>query len=210
MVSNILATCLVTFRNSLRIVVRPYKTMRSISAKPDMGQVYVLLTIATLYFLYASIVRTRSLDPLVVSSSFIRTFVFFLLTFASTIAFQGIVGKILQKLKMTDPEPIIVSCALTAYSLVPTIIWFFITSSLFLIFPPPRYETFLGTTFSIIFIIFSSSILLWRIILWYLTIRFSLKAQFLTIMIIMFMYGLWFVPYTFLMYHFRIFRIPFI
>lgn len=184
--------------------------MRDCALKPDIGQAGVLLFTAALYFLYASIVRTRSLDPLVLSSSLVRTLVFFFLTFASTLLFQWFVGNVLRKLNMASPEPLIVSIILSAYSLVPTIVWFFITSSLYFVFPPPRYETFLGTTFSILFIIFSSSILLWRIILWYLTIRFSLKAQFLTILIVMFMYGVWYVPYTFLMYHFRIFRIPFI
>jgi len=184
--------------------------MRDSALKPDIWQAAILLTLATMYFIYASIIRTRSLDPLVVSSSFVRTFIFFLLTFASTIVFQWVVGKLLEKVNMAETQSLKVFIVLSAYSLVPTIVWFFITSSLYFVFPPPRYETFLGTTFSIMFIIFSSSILLWRIILWYLTIRFSLKTQFLTIMIIMFMYGMWFVPYTFLMYHFRIFRIPFI
>lgn len=184
--------------------------MRDSALKPDIWQAVILITFATLYFIYASIIRTRSLDPLVVSSSFIRTFIFFLLTFASTIVFQWIVGKLLERIAMAHVQPLRVFVVLSAYSLVPTIVWFFITSTLYFVFPPPRYDTFLGTTFSIIFIIFSSSVLIWRLIVWYLTIRFSLKTQFLTSMIIMFMYAMWFVPYAFLMYHFRIFRIPFI
>lgn len=210
MVSDILATLIISFRNACLLVVRPYKTMRSIAAKSDITQACVILVTAGLYFIYASAVRTRSLDPLVVSTSSMRTIVFFLLTFASTICFMWVIGRIFKVFNMADPVSLKVICVLSSYSLVPTSIWFFITSTLYILFPPPRYATFLGTTFSIIFIIFSCSILIWRIILWYLTIRFCLKAQFMTIMITMFLYALWFIPYTFLMYHFRIFRIPFI
>ena len=210
MVSNILATFIICIRNAYLLAVRPYRTMRSIASKPDTSQAAVILIVAGIYFIYAAAIRAQTLNPLVISTSSMRTLIFFLLTFASTIGFMWIIGKILQRFKLADPHDLKVAYVLSSYSLIPTSVWFFITSSLYVLFPPPRYDTFLGTTFSILFIIFSCSILVWRIILWYLTIRFSLKAQFMTILLTMSLYAVWFIPYTFLMYTFRISRIPFI
>ena len=184
--------------------------MRMIASAPDVREALVLLAAVGGYFMYASAIRTQTLDPIVVSSSFFRIFMFFLLTFMTTVGFMWVVGRILKAFSMADPMSLHVSLVLSAYSLIPTLLWFLMTSVLYLLFPPPRYDTLLGTSLSMIFIVLSISILIWRLILWYLTIRFSLRVQFMTIMVIMFIFVLWLVPYAFLMYYFNVFRIPFI
>ncbi len=178
--------------------------------QPDIREALVLLVAVGGYFIYASAIRTQTFDPIVISSSFLRTFMFFMLTFMTTVGFMWLIGRILRTFSMSEPVSFLVALVLSAYSLVPTLIWFLITSMLYLLFPPPRYDTFLGNALSMIFIVVSTSILIWRLILWYLTIRFSLRVQFMTIMVIMFIFVLWLVPYAFLMYYFRVFRIPFI
>jgi hypothetical protein len=81
---------------------------------------------------------------------------------------------------------------------------------LYILFPPPRFPTLLGKGFSIFFIAFSISLLIWKFILFYLALRFSTKLSFFRLIYLIFLYLTWFVPYSFLLYYFKIFRVPFI
>jgi hypothetical protein len=97
-----------------------------------------------------------------------------------------------------------------SYSLFPTLIWFLSTSLLYVFLPPPRTFSLLGRTFSIFFIAYSLSLLIWKLILEYLAIRFSSKQNFLRIFYMIVLYLIWFLPYSVFLYYFSFFRIPFI
>ena len=96
------------------------------------------------------------------------------------------------------------------FSLVPTILWFIMTSFFYVVLPPPRYLTLLGKLFSIVFVSISMLLFFWKGILYYLTLRFSLRLDFLRIMgmsLVLFPLG---VAYAFFMYELGVFKIPFI
>ena len=97
-----------------------------------------------------------------------------------------------------------------AYSLIPTFIWFYTTSTLYYLLPPPRTASFLGKGFSLAFVSFSMTLLLWRVILLYLAVRFSTGATFYRILTSLALFSVWFIPFSYVMYRLEIFRIPFI
>lgn len=208
--SEIIASFIVLLRTGMRLIFAPYKTMRVLADDFDVYQVLIILTLIFGYYVYAVAIRSNALNPLLLSSSALISFLYFLLTFVLVLLFFYGAGLVLQKMGHAHVRGIRSLVMTFSYSLLPTLIWFFTTSSLFLVLPPPRYPTVLGTAFSIIFIVFSVTLLLWRIILWYLSLRFVYRARFYSILIVMLAFGVWFVPYTIAMYQYGIFRVPFI
>lgn len=207
---EILASCILVLRNFVRLMTSPYAAMRQISSKPDWYQAGIILGAVYAYFIYASAVRTRLVDPLILSASASRAFVFFLMTVLLASAFFFLIGQVLERYNKAKPMRYDTFIYTLIYSLPPTLIWFFTTSTLFYFLPPPRYETFLGSAFSIFFVIFSLSMLVWRLILWYIALRFTLRARFFSIVAVMMLFAMWFIPYSVVMYRMKIFRIPFL
>lgn len=203
-VAHIITSLIFVLRNFGYLVYAPYKTMRRISKNEDKGQIAIIFIIAIGYFIYAQIVRQRTLHPLVVSSYAIISITGFFVTFYLVTKFFHEIYK-----KISDVEYMSIVSTF-AYSLLPTFIWFFATSTLFYILPPPRTESFLGKGFSMTFVVFSTTLLFWRVVLLYLSLRFSTKQKFYRIAAGIGVFMLWFLPYSYLMYKLQIFRIPFI
>lgn len=187
------------------LILYPYKTMRKIVAEKDYYQVGIIFAFVYGYFLVATAVRQRTFQPLILTSSAFLSFIFFLGTFFLIVSFFYVLSAIFKN-KVTLSELIFSF----AYSLLPTFFWFLITSLLYYFVPPPRTFSLLGGSFSVVFTIFSLSLLLWRIILYYLSLRFSLKINFYMIVLFTLVFSLWFVPYSYFMYQLKIFRIPFV
>lgn len=99
---------------------------------------------------------------------------------------------------------------LWSYSLLPTLIWFFSVSILYKFLPPPRTLSLGGQGFSVFFIAFSISLLAWKIILYYLTLRFGLRVSLKKILDISVILVPLMGVYALGMYYLGIFRIPFI
>lgn len=209
-VSQIIAALLVVFHRSIQLAIKPYETMRSVSQRTYRTQVGVIALLVYLYFVYATAIRSRTLDPVILSSSSLWTFAYFVLTFVLVTGYFYVFGYIAQHFKKAKLVEYRTYISLFAYSLVPTILWFFATSTLFVLVPPPRGLTLLGKAFSVIFIVYSITLLLWRFNLLYISLRFALKAKFYTILVAIITFCLWFGPYSVLMYKHGIFRIPFI
>lgn len=204
-INNFFVSMILVTRNMVGLILFPYKTMRRISSETDLFQIGIMFILTYSYFILANIIRRKTLHPFVISSSSLVTFVFFLITFFFVISFFSITGRITHK-KVKDTSLLFTF----AYSLFPTIIWFFTTSLLYLLLPPPRTVSILGQALSVVFIIFSLSILLWRSILLYLSIRFSLKTDFYETLFFIALFLVWFLPYSYGLYYLKIFRVPFI
>jgi hypothetical protein len=202
-----LSSIIFFFKNFIYVTVSPYKTMRKISQERDYGQLIVIFALAIGYFLYAQIVRKRTFHPLIVSTSALLSIFMFCVTFALVTYFFYFLYKGVHKKTEVEYRSFIFTFA---YSLIPTFIWFYTTSTLFYVLPPPRTASILGKGFSLAFVSFSLTLLLWRVILLYLSVRFSTKASFYRIMISITLFAVWFIPYSYAMYKLSIFRIPFI
>lgn len=202
---HMLAALIMVVHYFFGLILYPYQTMRKVAKEKDYAQIGIIFLLIYMYFTLATIVRTRSLYPFFISTSAVVTFAYFLIGFLSTVLFFYIMGRILRM--STSALPLVFTFA---YSLFPTMIWFTTTSLLYYLLPPPRTISGYGQLFSIVFIAFSLTLLFWRLILFYLALRFSFKAPFYKIMVAILFFLLWFVPYCFFMYSLRIFRIPFI
>lgn len=196
--SSVFASLLIVSRNFVLLIFSPYKTMRKISQERDMGQLYIIFAAVLIYFLGAYTKKT------LVYPSWLL-FIVFLANFALTIVFFHITSRLLHR--MHNLRSLVFTFS---YTLLPTLIWFVTNAILYSILPPPRTLSLLGKAFSIFFVSFSLSLLVWKFILVYLSLRFSTGQTFLRVVYIIVIYLCIFLPYSILLYHFKLFRVPFI
>lgn len=195
---EILSSAAIVLHRFVLLIFSPYKTMRAVSEEKDYMQLVIILTSVSLYFQYAS--KTRGLLYPAVAAPF-----FFFLGFGCMILFFYALSHIWNK--RLSLKPFLFTFT---YTLLPSLLWFSTNSMLYRLLPPPRTVSMAGKAFSIVFISYSVSLLLWKIILFYLAVRFSTKFHFPRIVYLMLLYITVFIPFTLLMYYLRIFRVPFI
>jgi hypothetical protein len=198
-----LTAFVIVIKRFLLLIILPYKTMRKISLEKDYYQLLIISILVFLYFKFIYFLRDKPYP-----ATFL--FVIFLIDFLLTILFFYFLSKLFNTIK-NKKEIYFVSFIFTfSYSLLPTLIWFLSTSLLYVILPPPRTLSILGKGFSIFFVAFSLSLLIWKFILVYLAVRFSSKQNFFRIFYMLILYIVWYIPYSIILYDFRLFRIPFI
>lgn len=194
----LLTSAIFVIRNFFLLILSPYKTMRKISQEKDYWQPVIVIIFVFIYFVVANKIRRFYYPPSLI-------FLAFLLFFLFTIFFFYLLSLIFNKKEKLE------SFFLTfSYSLFPTLIWFITNSIIYYFLPPPRTMSLMGKGFSIFFIAFSLSLFLWKIILLYLSIRFSSRLTFFKIMFLMVLYLCIFFPLTVIFYQLKIFRVPFI
>ncbi len=187
--SSILASFFIVFRRIVLLIFTPYATMRKISLETDYAQIYIILGLVSAYFMASGIEKL----PV------------FLLNFSLTLLIFKIMGRVFNKdLKES-------SLVFTLfYSLIPTLIWFTFTYALYQFLPPPRTFSMLGKAFSIFYVCFSLSILLWKGILEYLALRFSIKRGFYAIVYTLLFYLVYLTYFSTIMYRLGLSKVPFI
>lgn len=195
---NILASFVIVLRRLIYLIVTPYKTMREISLRNDYYQLGIIFFAALLYFIFAYNLRRSVWWGIMAYGAFI---VLFLIT---VVFFYVMSFPTKNKIKL---DSFIITFG---YTLVPTLIWFISNLFLFIILPPPRTMSVLGRGFSIFFIAYSLSLLVWKLILVYFAIRFSSRLGLYRIIYLFLIYIAIFIPLSLLFYYFKIFRIPFI
>jgi len=188
------------------LIFRPYKAIRKISQEDDKLQLLIIFGFIYLYFIYGNIIRNKTIHPFIISTKTSINVFFFTLTFLLVTSYFYTFAKLI-----TDQQQRYRSYLFTfTYSMLPTYIWFIITSTLYLLIPPPRTASFPGLVLSGLFLVFSLTMFFWRINLLYLSIRFSSKMSFYQIVFSQVIFSLWFIPYCYFLYQMRVFRIPFI
>ncbi|PIP61244.1 hypothetical protein COW99_05675 [Candidatus Roizmanbacteria bacterium CG22_combo_CG10-13_8_21_14_all_38_20] len=191
-------------QNSYGVFAKPYETYREIVKSAHPAQIFPLFVFIGLYFFFAGVVR-HGLHPYIVAKSGITISMVTLTTYALVVLSIYSVGRLLKG------EGKLSGVAIAwGYSLWPTLIWFYMTSTLYFLIPPPRTPSLAGQLFSYAFVVASLILFLWKGILYYLTLRFALKLDLQRIIIasiIIFPAG---IGYALLMYKLNIFRIPFI
>lgn len=192
------ASFLIVAQRFVFLIFTPYKTMRKISTEKDYSQIVIILFFVLLYFQVANKAK-QMFFPSVLPPTF------FLIHFSLTIIFFYSISHIIKSSARFRSFVFTLS-----YSLFPTLIWFTTNSLLYRLLPPPRTTSILGKGFSIFFISFSVSLLVWKLLLVYLAIRFSSQMNFFNIVYTIILYLCVFIPYFLLLYNFQIFRIPFI
>lgn len=178
----------ITFgRSVMGIVVKPYETYRRII---DKGNVWELVYVAVLaYFLLLSPVKVLAA---------VATYA--LVVLAAWFVGQRVGGRGTFK-----------SVALGwGYTMLPTVFWFFMTSLLYIVLPPPRTMSLAGIAFSVLFLVVSATLFFWKLTLGYLTLRFGLKLDLARILVVVAIVGPIVGVWSWGMYRLEIFRVPFL
>jgi len=191
---------------SLGCLNNPYVTYRELSMKTEANRsamfVWLLMVV---YFIFASLIRNGWENP------YLLTWQLNKLIMAAIIGSGGIVLLIyILGRRLGGKGEVSALYRLWSFTLLPTIIWFILTSLFYLMLPPPRTFSIWGKLFSLVFITLSISLLYWKIILYYLTLRFGLKLDLFKIGKITSVIVPLVVIYSLITYNLGIFRIPFI
>ena len=194
-------------RNFLAVILNPYNTYRRISfSGTDIRQVFYIYVFVLLYFLFASLLKAGYKNP------FLLTFKFNSLFLASTSGFFLMIflfylGHKIYSTVNFYPGRLVV---LWSYSLFPTLFWFFYTSVMYIVLPPPRTFSIFGKTYSLLYLVVSTTLLLWKLMLYYLTLRFALRLDLFRIILLTLLFTPVIFVYALLMYRLGVYKIPFI
>ena len=192
-------------KNVIGLVTRPYETCRSIVDHGGFGELAYVAIFLFLYFAFASLVKVASFRPFLLSRQFI------VLTAATGVTYCFAVALFWTAGKLVGAQGKLKGLAVVwGYSLLPTLLWFLVTSILYIILPPPRTTSTAGVLFSILFLIFSATLFFWKVTIAYLSLRFGLRLDLGKILIVLAGALPILAVYSYGMYRLGIFRIPFV
>lgn len=157
MLSKVLASLLLVYKNSVGLILSPYRTMRSIAASPEMLQIIWIMAVVVGYLVMVGDSRTY--------------------LGLSALAGLMVVISATNRLR-THSWNIFPTLGLFFYSLIPTLVWFSASQLLNAVFPPPRTTSISGKFLSLLYIAFSISVLFWKVLVTFLAIRFSGRYSF--------------------------------
>lgn len=205
LILQLLRTAILFVRNAYNCFNSPYMTYRKLSQERIFGQTVFIILLVFFYFLFISVVRNGLSNP------FLLTVKFNSLILSATVGFLGVIVLLFILGRLFGGKGRIGGVYnLWAFSLLPTLVWFFITSLLYLTLPPPRTLSFWGKFYSVVFAAFSLSVFIWKGILYYLTLRFALKLDLWRILLVTTVLLPILAVFSVGMYRIGIFRIPFI
>jgi hypothetical protein len=192
-------------RSLLGIVFRPYETYRRIVRDGSIWELVYLACVLMLYFAVAAAIKTSLFRPFLLTRHVVA------LGTVVAVTTLLVAGAIYVAGRMAGGNggfrQFLVGWA---YTLVPTVCWFLATSILYVLIPPPRTARPAGIAFSGLFLLFSVVMLLWKIILSYLAVRFGLRLSLSRILLTVLMAGPVVALYSYTMFRLGIFRVPFI
>ena len=172
--------------------------MRAISRERDILQIVILLMIGSIYVQYFGGARANGVSGVASAG-------LFLLGYCVTVFFMYVLAFLIGAPRGVEPYMFTF-----AYTYVPTFVWFGTSSLLYRLLPPPRLLSFPGIAFSIFFVGFSLSLLIWKMILFYLALRFSTGFHATKIAYIFLLYICAFTPFVIGSYIMGVFRVPFL
>lgn len=201
-----IVVALITFSHHLvGIVSKPYETYRSITNRPKLFELLYVFIVCLGYFCLVSLIRVPAFRLHMLSKELV------LLSGGTSLGFVLMVVSIWGIGLSVGGKGNIARVALGwGYSLIPTVLWFLLTSILYVLFPPPRTESIKGISFSLLYLLISSVLLFWKIELFYLTLRFGMRLSLKGILITSALIIPIIVIYTLGMYKLGIFNVPFI
>lgn len=192
-------------RSFVGLITKPYETMRKMVKEGGVSELSFIVFMLLGYFVLASLVKTAAFRPYLLTKQFI------LLSGGAFGGYMLAVGLIYLAGKILRSTGSLWGVAFSwAHTLYPTVMWFFMTSLLFVILPPPRTTRIEGIAFSFLYIVISTAVLSWKVILSYLSIRFSLRFGIGKILLVTVVVGPFIALYYYFMYKAGIFRIPFL
>lgn len=192
-------------RNLLGIIFRPYETYRRIADRGSLWELVYLGVLLAIYFAISSVVKTASFRPFLLTKQFVVLALAVGMSFVFTvIVLYGIARTVGGKGRLR-------ALAIAwAYTLIPTLVWFLTTSLLYVLLPPPRTARPLGIIYSLLYLVFSATLFFWKMTLAYLTLRFGMRLDLARILLVAVILLPLLGVYSWLMYQWGIFKVPFL
>lgn len=204
---DIITLVYILVRNCIGTLTHPYLTWKKITREPQLIPAFVLLSIISFYFV---IQIPLQWDTHLDLFTWITRSIFSIgIAFISYLLTTGIIWFIANQIN-PQPHTYIKLLSSWIYSYLPTIGWFTITAITFIFVPPPRYPTFQGITFSVLYIAFSIAMLSWKALLYILTLRLACHLSLKQVIIASFYILPSFFIYSYLLLKLNIWRVPFI
>lgn len=192
-------------RTLFGIITRPYETYRRIILKGTLWELVPIGALLSLYFAVNALVKAPAFRPFVLTRHFIKTSVSVAVTAVFISFLLWSIGKIFGG--KGEYKRFFLGWS---YTLIPTLCWFFLTSLLYVLIPPPRSTHPTGIALSVVFLTISTVLLFWKVILSYLSLRFGLKLDLARILGIFLCSSPVIVLYSIMMYRLGIFKVPFL
>lgn len=202
----VLSQGLLFIKNVFGCLNSPYTTYRTLAKNENLNfQSVFIFLLVLMYFLFASLLRVGVRNPFLLTVKFNMLILGFVIGFLGMVLFLHYIGKF-----AGGKSQINTIFNLYSFTLLPTTVWFLATSLLYVFLPPPRSFTIFGKLYSVFYITFSLSVLFWKLILYYLTLRFAQRLDFVKILLVSIPVSMLIGIYSLIMYHAGVFRIPFI
>lgn len=192
-------------RTIIGLLTRPYETYRRIEREGNLWELLGIGILLSIYFACAALVKTASFRPFLLTRQFVVLATAVVATYILTVSLFWAVGKLVGA--KGNLRGLLLGWG---YTLIPTLTWFLSTSLLYVLLPPPRTTSLNGLAFSALYLLFSSTLLFWKVILGYLALRFGLKLDLAKISLICVIVLPLLGVYSVVMYRLGIFRVPFI
>lgn len=205
MVDNLLVSGVSFGRNAIGLVLRPYETYRRIVDRGSPWELVYVGVLAMLYFSLASVVKVAAFRPFLLTKQAVALVAAASLTYVLVVWLTWIVGQ------RFGSKAHIKSIAVGwGYTMIPTICWFFMTSFLYVLLPPPRTTSVAGIAFSVLFLVVSATLFFWKVTLGYLALRFGLKFDLGKILSVVGIVGPIVGIWSWGLYRLGIFKVPFL
>lgn len=193
-------------KSSAGTILSPYVTYRSLAfSSGNLPQTVFIYFLIFIYFLLSSLLKNGLANPYLLTLR-LNLLIFAFLMGLATVLMLFYLGAKIFKTEFNLGRIF----KLWSFSFWPTLIWFTFTSVMSVILPPPRSLTLMGKTYSFVYLALSLTLLFWKLILYYLTLRFALKFDLFKIIFYSFISFPILLGFSLLMYSLRIFKIPFI
>ncbi len=188
------------------LVQYPYTTCRSIALRKPFIHLGFIALLISVYLLLSTLAKeSLSTNPYFLTKSLVKAGLVISMSFFLVTFFMFGLSKIFNK-----NTNYLTFALLWAFSLLPTLSWFLITTVFYVLVPPPRTLSLQGQIFSGIFLVFSFLCFFWKGLLYYLSLRVGLLLNakqiiLLSLIVLPVIFG-----YSYLLYKLQIFKVPFI
>ena len=211
------------FRNLWGTVEHPYLTWKRVIREGNVWASGLLLVLLMAYFGVSEPIRWGSIrwDGLAIERVTVESVQLLarisglrmmagLTTYLLMVVMMSFIGWLLIGRRTSWKSLVSKVYKVWVYSYLPTWLWFAMTAGLFVILPPPRGNTILGLMFSVVYLSVSAALLVWKVLLFYLTMRLGVGLTAWQVFKAGIILVAFLVVYSQVMYLWGIFRIPFI
>lgn len=193
-------------RYTIGLIHRPYQTFRDLALKKPYEQLFFIALAISIYLVLSTMAKGSLLaNPFFLTKSLIKVGLAIALTYLLAALVIFLTSNFFSKQGKLSSFML-----LWAFTLLPTLSWFLITTLLYAFLPPPRTLSIKGQLFSILFMTFSFACFFWKGILYYLSLRVGLHLETRQITAVSTIVLPLIFLYAILMFKLRIFGVPFI